>query len=95
MEKIIKINKNLIKQILDEFGTPFQFELCDDSLGSLRMEMGDFFDPVIKKRNLKDVFGHMFGKGIKRNDSLPVNTIKFCYLNERVIDKSVKTNETQ
>ena len=55
MEKILKINKNLIKQILDEFGTPFQFELCDNSLGSLCMEMGDFFDPETKKRNSKDV----------------------------------------
>jgi hypothetical protein len=93
MEKILKINKDLIKQTLEKFGTPFQFELCDNSLALLYMEMGDFFDPITKKRNLKDVFGHMFGKKIKHNDSLPVNTIKFCYLNEKVIDKNVKTNK--
>lgn len=93
MEKIIKINKNLIKQILEKFGAPSQFELHNNSLNLLYTEMGDFFDLVTKKRNLKDVFGYMFGKRIKRNDSLPINTIKVCYSNEKMIDKSVKTDE--
>lgn len=83
MEKILKINKNLIKQILEEFGTPFQFELHDNSLGLLYMEMDSFFDPETKKRNLKDSLGRMFGKKIKPNNSLSINIIKFCYLDKK------------
>ena len=83
MEKIVKINKNLIRQTLETFGIPTRFELHNDSLSLLRMKMGDFFDPETRKKDLRGSFGNMFGKKVKCNNSLPANIIKFCYLDKK------------
>ena len=76
---IIDINTIKITAKLKELGTPNYFEINHSSVGSLCIEMTEFFDRVIKSDTLT---GYMLSKEVRWNDTLLNNKIKFIYLSE-------------
>ncbi len=77
---IIKINKFKMSKIFIEKGTPDVFFINPKSIGSLCIEMKDFFDPTTRVKELKTLAGSMFGKKVKWDNTLNVNEIRLSFI---------------
>lgn len=75
----INIDKERIANKLKEHGTPDHFTINHNSVGSLCIEMLDFFDIRTGVDDTKTLSGYMFGKKVIWDDTLSNNRIKFIY----------------